>query len=195
MTMKKKIVVGISGASGAIYGVELLKHLLLLDCEVFCTLTDSAKLIMKDELGSDDILKLLPNSNLQNLKLFSNDDFYAPMASGSFIFDAMAVAPCSMKTLGKLANGIADNLLCRAAEVALKERRKLVIVPRETPLALTHIKNMASLVEAGAIMLPPTPAFYQNKTKTLQDMLDFISARIISAMGVKNNILEEWGAK
>ncbi len=194
----KRMVLGISGASGSAYALSLAGHLLKAGHEVHCVETAAARLIMKDELGAEGILEALSKDksiSLENLKVHDNANFYAPLASGSFRFDAMAVCPCSMKTLGKLAGGIADNLLCRAAEVALKERRRLVIVPRETPLALTHLRNMATLVEAGAVMLPACPAFYQKKAQSVEDMVDFISARALAAMGAEHQLLEEWGTK
>ena len=125
-------------------------------------------------------------------KIYQEDDFSAPMASGSFKFDAMVVVPCSMKTLGKIANSIADNLIVRAAEVALKERRKLVIVPRESPMAMTQIQNMLTLSQAGAIVLPASPAFYY-KPKTIEDMVTFIATRILISLEIEQTFLKEWG--
>jgi 4-hydroxy-3-polyprenylbenzoate decarboxylase len=189
----KRIVIGISGASGLPYAKRLLEYFAQDGASVYCVATRQAKEIFNDECGfpfddySAEILK-----KHSNVKFFDNGDFYAPIASGSFRFDAMAVCPCSMKTLGQLANSIADNLLLRAAEVALKERRRIVVVARETPLALTHLRNMCTLSEAGAIVFPACPAFYF-KTKEVSDIVDFIAARTISAMGFRQNIIPEWG--
>ena len=119
-------------------------------------------------------------------------DFGEPPASGSFNFGAMAVLPCSMNTLGKIANSAADNLLVRAAEVALKERRRLVVCPRETPLALSHIENMRSLFLAGAVVMPACPAFY-GKPESVLDLADFIAARAAAAMGFETKTVKEWG--
>ena len=128
---------------------------------------------------------------MENLNMCEIDDFYAPPASGSFKFDAMCILPCSMNTLGKIAGSIADNLLVRAAEVALKERRRLVVCPRESPLALSHIENMKTLFLSGAVVLPVCPAFY-NKPKSITDIADFTASRAAAAMGFDGN-LAEWG--
>lgn len=190
----KRIVLGISGASGMPYAKKLAEFFAKSGAQIFCVASADAKPIFEKETGvsfesfAGDI-----SQNFANVKFFDNGDFNSPIASGSFNFDAMAICPCSMKTLGKLANSIADNLLVRAAEVALKERRKLIIVPRETPLALTQLRNMCALSEAGAIILPAAPAFYQ-KPESIGDLVDFIVARTISAMGFKQNILKEWGS-
>ena len=197
---KKRAVVAVTGASGIIYALRLLKVLMDNNAEIFCIATNSAKEILPCETGgAKDIYGALSREcpkeyaeKIENISFFDESDFSAPPASGSFFFDAMAVIPCSMKTLGKIANSIADNLVVRAAEVALKERRTLVVVPRETPLALTHLRNMCSLSEAGASILPACPAFYQ-KPKSVADIADFIAARAAMAMGFKQNIFKEWG--
>lgn len=197
---KKRIVVAVTGASGIIYALRLLKILMDGCAEIFCITTNSAKEIIPSEIcGAKDIpsalLKTFPEKyaeKLGQITFLSESDFSAPPASGSFVFDAMAVIPCSMKTLGKIANSIADNLVVRAAEVALKERRTLVVVPRETPLALTHLRNMCTLSEAGAVILPACPAFYQNP-KSATDMADFVAARTAMSLGVNQNVLREWG--
>ena len=138
----------------------------------------------------DELDKMLKDRGVE--KIYNEDDFFAPMASGSFYFDCAVVVPCSMKTLGKIANSIADNLIVRAAEVALKERRKLIVVPRESPLATTQIRNMLTLSQAGAIILPASPAFY-HKPKTIDNLIDFVVARILSAIGLNQELVKEWG--
>lgn len=207
--MKKRFAVAITGASGIIYGLDLLKKLSTFDCEIHCVITEDAKKILSYEFDNKasiiDVLKTLHLSKfwntpqlqispvqLEKIKLYDNSDFSAPIASGSFYFDAMAISPCSMKTLGKIANSIADTLSIRAAEVALKERRRLVIVARETPLALTVLRNMCTLTEAGAIILPPVPEFY-SKPSCIGDLIDFTTARTLSAMGIEQKFLKEWG--
>ncbi len=197
--MKKRAVVAISGASGVIYGLRLLKMLLACDCQIYCTVTGAARKIAALELGSENIHGLLEKmcspeeKNMSGkLNFYDNADFSAPMASGSFKFDAMAVIPCSMKTLGKIAYSAGDCVAVRAAEVALKERRRLVVVPRETPLALTHLRAMCSLSEAGAVVLPACPAFY-NSPKSAEDFADFIAAKTLNAMGFEQEFLKEWG--
>ena len=189
----KRIVIGISGASGLPYSKRVLEHFAQSGAHVYCVATNNAKEIFKSECGiSFDSYAQSLSEKYPNTQFFDDSNFQAPIASGSFKFDAMTICPCSMKTLGKLANAIADNLLLRAAEVALKERRKLVVVARETPLALTHLRNMCTLAEAGAVVLPACPAFYF-KTETAGDVIDFIAARTISAMGFNQNIIPEWG--
>jgi len=194
---KSRAVVAVTGASGLIYAVRLLRILALSDCEISCIVSDAAMAMIPSELGAPDIQSALASAltgekPVAQIKFYSESDFFAPPASGSFRFDAMAVIPCSMKTLGKMANSIADNLIIRAADVALKERRRLVVVPRETPLALTHLRNMCALSEAGAVILPACPAFY-NSPKTVEDLADFVAARTASSMGFEQNILKEWG--
>lgn len=195
---KKRAVVAITGASGVTIGIRLLKILLLDNADVFCIVSDSASEIISAETGFSDAKNALENllsddqkQKLNSIKFYDEHNFYTPPASGSFYFDAMAIAPCSMKTLGKLAHGIADNLIVRSAEVALKERRRIVVCPRETPLALTHIKNMETLCLAGAVILPPMISLY-NKPKTVSDVADFISARIAQSMGFNQSVFKEW---
>ena len=196
---KKRAIVAITGASGVIIGIRLLKILALDNAEVFCIVSDCASKIIQDETDFPDAKTALNSllaedqkQYLNSVKFYDEHNFYTPPASGSFYFDAMAIAPCSMKTLGKLAHGIADNLIVRAGEVALKERRRFVVCPRETPLALTHIKNMETLSLAGAVILPPMISFY-NKPKTISDVADFLSARIAQSMGFNQSVFKEWG--
>ncbi len=194
---KQRAVVCVTGASGVIIATFLLKHLLLADADIFCVVSDAAKKIIPVETDAPDLksaLKnLLPNDpRIDSIKFFDEDNFNAPPASGSFYFDSLVIIPCSMKTLGKIANGIADNLIVRAADVALKERRRIVVCPRETPIALTHIRNMETIALAGAIVMPPAISFY-NKPKTANDVADFIAARITQSMGFKQSSFKEWG--
>ena len=195
---KKRAIVAITGASGVIIGIRLLKILALDNAEVFCIVSNCASKIIQDETDFPDAKTALNSllaedqkQYLNSVKFYDEHNFYTPPASGSFYFDAMAIAPCSMKTLGKLAHGIADNLIVRSAEVALKERRRIVVCPRETPLALTHIKNMETLCLAGAVILPPMISLY-NKPKTVSDVADFISARIAQSMGFNQSVFKEW---
>jgi len=123
--------------------------------------------------------------------VYDEDDFSSPLASGSFITDAMIIIPCSMKTLSQVASGLSDNLIGRSAEICLKERRKLVIVPRETPLSLMQLKNMVSVTEAGAIVLPACPAFY-SRPQGLEDLFDVIVGRVLDLIGVENNLYPRW---
>lgn len=186
---KKRVVLCITGASGTIYALRTAKMLAEAGCEVCAVLSDCAKIVARTEACAD-LESEMKKAGVENV--YAEGDFFAPPASGSANFDAVAIVPCSMKTIGKIANSIADNLIVRAAEVALKERRRLVVVPREAPYATTHLKNMLTLSEAGAVVLPASPAFYFNPA-TITDLADFVAARILSAIGVKQEFLKEWG--
>ena len=199
MQKTKRYVLGVSGASGAVYAFETARHILASGAELYCSASAAAKSVMEAELGSSNLAELLETradlapENLANFKYFDNTDFSAPQASGSFNFEAAIIAPCSVSSVGKLANGIADNVFLRAAETALRMKRRLVLVPRETPLAPSHLRNMAYLAECGAVILPPSPAFYHTKNPTAQDLIDFVTARILSAAGIEQNLVKEWG--
>lgn len=184
-----KVIVGISGASGIIYGIRLLQALKELGVETHLIVTDSAVKVAKIEHGVDkeDIIRLAD-------KYYDINDLSAPVASGSFMHDGMVVAPCSMKTLAGLANGYADNLLLRAADVSLKEKRKLILVPRETPLNIIHMRNMLTLAEAGAIILPAMPAFYC-KPKTIDDIVNHMVGRVLDQLGIAHKIYKRWPAQ
>ena len=191
----KKIAVGICGASGMPYARRLMEVLAESGASVYASASSAAKPIFKSELGIEfqDFANAL-SQKFPSVKFFDDFDFSAPIASGSFYFDAMAICPCSMKTLSRIATSTGDNLICRAADVALKERRKLVLVARETPLSLIHLRNMVSVTEAGAVVLPACPAFYF-KENTVKELVDFVVARTLSAMGIKQNLTAQWGEK
>ena len=181
-----RLVVGISGASGAIYGVRALEVLKKLRVESHLVVTDAAMETIRMETG------LKPKS-VEALATRSHriGEMASALASGSFLTDGMLVIPCSMKTLAGVATGYSDNLLLRAADVTLKERRRLVLVVRETPLSLIHIENMAAVTRAGALVLPAMPAFY-HKPKTVDDLVDQVVGKALSAVGVENDILKSW---
>lgn len=191
----KKIAVGICGASGMTYARRLMEVLAESGASVYASASSAAKPIFKSELDIEfqDFANAL-SQKFPSVKFFDDFDFSAPIASGSFYFDAMAICPCSMKTLSRIATATGDNLICRAADVALKERRKLVLVARETPLSLIHLRNMVSVTEAGAVVLPACPAFYF-KENTVKELVDFVVARTLSAMGIKQNLTAQWGEK
>ncbi|MFC1454641.1 UbiX family flavin prenyltransferase [Candidatus Undinarchaeota archaeon] len=171
-----KTLIAITGASGVIYAKRLLEE--LGDAEII--VSDSAKKVAEFE-GVE-----LPKSD------FGFKDISAPPASGSAGYDNLVVVPCSMKTLACIANGISDNLITRAADVILKQRGKLIVVPRETPLNLIHIKNMERITLAGGIVLPAMPGFYHNP-KTLEDQVDFVVGKILETLGIKHNLYKKWG--
>jgi 4-hydroxy-3-polyprenylbenzoate decarboxylase len=181
-----EIVVGISGASGVIYGVRLLQALDE-DCTKHLIITDSARKILELEtdFSFQDVKSLAD-------RCYDPDDFTASVASGSYLLDAMVVAPCSMRTLAGIAAGTSDTLLLRCADVCLKERRKLILVPREMPLSLVHLKNMVSASEAGAVILPACPSFY-TKPKDVGDLVDIVVGRVIDILGIKNDLALRWG--
>lgn len=181
MEKKHKIILAITGASGSIYASLLLNELQKLKSQIAkvdIVFSTNAKEIWNDELGEITIDK-------NYFKEYSDKDFYAPFASGSAKYDAMIVCPCSMGTLGRIATGISDSLITRAADVMLKERRKLILVTRETPLSLIHLNNMKLLTESGAIILPANPSFY-SKPKTIEQLAMTVVDRIIDIVGLEN---------
>jgi len=182
-----RIVVGITGASGIPYGIRLLEVLKEFDVEVHLTCSPSAELVNKHEGDGRSWKSVLALADV----VHDNNNLAASIASGSFKAKAMAIVPCSGTTLGKLAAGISDNLVTRAALVMLKERRQLILVPRETPLSTIYIDNMLKLSNAGAIIAPASPAFY-NKPKTLEDNINFIVGRVLDLLGYDSDIFSRW---
>jgi 4-hydroxy-3-polyprenylbenzoate decarboxylase len=178
----KKILIAVSGASGTIYARRFFQHFPYDDWEVHAVVSSSARIVASHEGG----LNLPPH-----VKEWDEKDLAALPASGSNKFEAMVVIPCSTTTLGKLAHGIADNLITRSGEVFLKERRKLILVPRETPLSLIQIKNMELLTLAGAHIIPATPSFYGNP-KTIEDVVDTVIARVYDHAGIQAEVSKRW---
>lgn len=182
-----RILVGVCGASGAIYGVRLVEVLHQLNVETHLILSDAAKKIMRHETGfTENILSKLA------AKVYDNNDFFSPPASGSFEVDAMVVVPCSLKTLSAVANGYTDTLISRAAVCCLKENKPLVLVPRETPLDLATLRNMVKAKEGGAILLPAMPAFY-HKPEAIDDLVNFVVGKILDQLKIKHNLFKRWG--
>ena len=180
------VVVGMTGASGLRYGVRLLE---CIPCETTLIISADAAKLAQGETG------LSPDEiNAKATSHFENDEMFAPIASGSGEFDAMVVVPCSMSTLSKIACGIGDNLMTRTASVALKERRKLVLVPRETPLSTIHLENMWRLSVAGAVVMPACPAFYPSP-KSVDDMVDFIVGRVLDQLGLEHSLYRKWSGE
>ncbi len=183
---------GITGASGSIYGIRLIEELLKMENEVHIIISHSGKRVLKYETNYT--MELLENNfkKFKGIYKFQDiDDLFASTASGSFKTDGMVILPCSVATLGEIANGMSKNLLGRSADVCLKERRKLIIVPRETPLNAIHLKNMISLSEAGAVILPAMPGFY-HRPETIDDMIDFIVGKVMDSLGVENDLFKRW---
>lgn len=179
-----KIVIGLSGASGAIYTYQLLSFLKeRTSHEVSIVSSPNGRQIFRDEL----------KKNLEDFgyPLFSQQDFNAPFVSGSARYDQMVVAPCSMGTLGRIAHGISNDVLTRAADVFLKERRKLILVPRETPFSLIHIENMRLLALAGATLIPAIPSYYSNP-QTVETLAFTVTSRILDQMGIDNQLMKRW---
>ena len=185
--MKKRLIVGITGATGAVYGVEILKVLKSVsDWESHLILSEAGALNLWHELG-------IKRRDLEKLADFAYHpkDIAATLASGSYLTEGMVIAPCSMKTLAAVAHAHADDLIARAADVVLKERRRLVLVPRETPLNLAHLRNMTAVTEMGGVIFPPVPAFYA-KPKSLDDMVAHSVARVLDLFGVHSPKLARW---
>jgi flavin prenyltransferase len=180
--MKRKIVVAITGASGAIYAKLLLEKLQQLSAQidqVAIVISDNAKQVWEFELGDKSYEKL-------PFKFYAKTDFMAPFASGSARFDTMVIVPCSMGTLGRIASGTSDDLVIRAADVILKERRKLILVARDMPFNLIHIRNMQTVTEAGGIICPAIPSYY-SKPKTVEEVAMTVVNRVIDLIGIDND--------
>ncbi|MBR0271864.1 MAG: UbiX family flavin prenyltransferase [Methanobrevibacter sp.] len=180
------IVVAITGASGVIYGIRLLEALNELKIENSLIISDAAKTVIKSETDFEieDIIELSDN-------YYEFNDLTASINSGSFKFESLAIVPCSMKTLSSIANGYGDNTITRVADVSLKERRCTVIVPRETPLRTAHIKNMLTLSQEGAIILPAMPGFYSNHD-TVDEQINFVVGKILDSLNIENNLFKRW---
>jgi len=180
--VERKIIVSVSGASGAIYAKVLFDKLLHIQnqwSKVGVVLSDNAKAVWKYELDNDDILKY-------PFDFYDKNDFFAPFASGSAKYDTMIICPCSIGTLGRIATGISNDLTTRAADVILKERRKLILVARDTPYNLIHINNMKAVTEAGGIICPATPSFY-SKPQTFEQLAATVVDRVIDLCGFEND--------
>ena len=181
------LIIGITGASGVIYGIRLLEVLSTRkDIETHLIISEAGKINIKYETGRqiEDVTALADFS-------YDINDTGAQLASGSFKSDGMIVIPCTMKTMSALANSYSDNLLTRAGDAALKEKRKLILVARETPLHLGHIRNMERLSEMGATILPPVPSFY-HRPKTIEDIIDHTLGKILDILGIEHNLFPRW---
>ena len=195
-------VFGMAGASGAPYARRVLEQMLLAGHDVKAVVTDAGRKVLEVE----ELLVLTGNTEADTpaviewaqaaatpgkLELYHHKDVAAPIASGSFPVDGMVVVPCSGGTLGRIAHGISNGLLERAADVCLKERRRLVLVPREMPLSLIHLRNMTAVTEAGAIVLPASPGFYNNPSG-IDDLIDMVAGRILASLGIDSPVMKPW---
>jgi 4-hydroxy-3-polyprenylbenzoate decarboxylase len=191
-----RLIVGVTGASGAIYAQRFLRHAARAYDEVHLILSSQAIDVALTELGAVidparfSTLDWL-GEELKNILLCNEKDYFTPPASGSFLNDGMVVVPCSMGSAGRIANGVSDNLLTRAADVCLKEGRKLIIVPREMPMNVIMLRNLATLAEAGATVIPACPAWY-HRPSTLEELADSVVARILQNLGLEQRLFGEW---
>lgn len=201
--MNKTICLALTGASGMPYGLRLLECLLAAGCRVQVLYSQAAQVVARQELEFElpsrpaeakaALLARLPATvDPEKLAVFGREEWFAPVASGSNPPDAMVVCPCSMGTLAAIAQGLADKLIERAADVVLKEGRKLILVPRETPLSAIHLENMLRLARAGAVILPPSPGFYHHP-QSVDDIVDFVVARILDQLAVPHTLMQRWG--
>lgn len=205
-TKELPVVLGISGASGTVYGIKLLKFFLENDYKVDLVFSTNAFKVAKYELdliidgsspsaSKSSLLKLLNLSNAsENLQVWGLSNVAASISSGSYKTQGMIIAPCSMASLANIAAGTSNNLLTRAADVTIKEKRKLVLLPRETPLSQIHLRNMLSLSEIGVSIVPPTPGFYHNP-QTMDDLINFVLGKTLDIFGIDNNLFERWVKK
>lgn len=184
-----RILVGITGASGAAYARRLLTALDALEIETHCAISESARTTWRWELG-EEFEAFLPAT--RGVSRHGSTDLMSPMASGSFRHDGMAIVPCSMNTLASLASGQTSNLIQRAADVCLKERRPLILVPRESPYSLIHLENMTRVTRAGAVVLPASPGFY-HRPATIDGLVDFVVSRVLDQLGIPNSLVRRWG--
>ena len=200
--MNNKYIIGVSGASGALYAGSLLRTLTLNTPGTSALIiSDAALRVYREEIKSDirsenayleHVLKEIPgNKRMHQFQIFSSNDIGGAPASGSAGYDGMVIVPCSMKTLSSIASGLASNLMERAADVCLKERKKLILVPRETPYSMIHLQNMMNLTRAGTVILPASPGYY-HKPKTLDDLGNFLTSKILSQLGIAYNQSVKW---
>lgn len=200
--MTKTICLALTGASGMPYGLRLLEHLLAAGCRVQLLYSQAAQVVARQEMDLElpsrpaetkaALLARYPAVDPEKLVVFGREEWFAPVASGSNPPDAMVVCPCSMGTLAAIAQGLADNLIERAADVVLKEGRKLILVPRETPLSAIHLENMLRLARAGAVILPPSPGFY-HRPQTVAEVVEFVVARVLDQLAVPHTLMQRWG--
>jgi len=201
MNPPKTITVAFTGASGMTYGLRVLECLLQGGTNIYLLYSQAAQIVAQQELSvalpskakeAEIFFRERYHGNAGQLRVFGREEWFAPIASGSNPGDAMVICPCSMGTLAAVAAGLSDNLIERAADVMLKERRKLILVPRETPLSEIHLENMLKLIRSGAVILPANPGFY-HRPESIQELVDFVVARILDHLGVAHRLVARWG--
>ncbi|BBH20994.1 flavin prenyltransferase UbiX [Paenibacillus baekrokdamisoli] len=199
LAARKRWVVGITGASGSIYGIRLIETLLASDIDVHLVVTEAGWRVMKEELGWDTTKRLAAfeavfhqQMSSKQLVLHPNADIGASIASGSFQVEGMIIMPCSMGTIASIANGISDNLMTRAADVMLKEGRKLLLIPRETPLHAIHLENMLTLARMGVRLIPAMPAFYHGP-QSIDDIINFLVGKVLDQLPINHDLYRRWG--
>lgn len=199
--MSRTITLAMTGASGAQYGLRLLQCLLAADCRVYLLLSTAAEVVIRTETNLDlpsDLdeqqlfLSQRYSADDEQLLLFGRDDWFSPVASGSSSPASMVICPASGGTLSSIASGASNNLIERAADVALKERRQLIVVPRETPYSAIHLENMLKVTQLGAVVLPASPGFYMQPDR-VEDLIDFVVARILDQLGLEQDLMPRWG--
>lgn len=197
----KNIALALTGASGLAYGLRLLECLLEQGANVQLMTSQVSHVVAAQELGLtmpvrpaelESWLSQRYSGHSGKLRVYGREDWFAPMASGSGVSESMVVCPCSMGTLASIAQGLSDNLIERAADVMLKENRRLILVPRETPFSALHLENMLKLARLGAVILPANPGFYHHPQR-IEDLIDFIVARVLDQLGMQNNLIPRWG--
>ena len=201
MNSPKTITLAFTGASGMPYGVRLLELLLASGNRVYLLYSQPAQMVAHQEMqfvlpsrakDAEELFSRRFNAAEGQLRVFGREDWFAPVASGSNPPDAMVVCPCTMGTLAAIAGGLSQKLIERAADVMLKEKRKLILVPRETPFSSIHLENMLKLAQSGTVILPPNPGFYHHP-QTIEDMVDFVVARILDHLEVAHTLMPRWG--
>ncbi|WP_339900230.1 flavin prenyltransferase UbiX [uncultured Gilvimarinus sp.] len=199
--LSRTITLAMTGASGAQYGLRLLQCLLAADCRVYLLLSSAAEVVIRTETNLDlpadlDEQQLFLSQRYgaddEQLMLFGRDDWFSPVASGSSSPASMVICPASGGTLSSIATGASNNLIERAADVALKERRQLIVVPRETPYSAVHLENMLKVTQLGAVVLPASPGFYMQPDR-VEDLIDFVVARILDQLGLEQDLMPRWG--
>ncbi len=201
MAFNQTVTLALTGASGVQYGLRLLQCLLAANCRVYLLISQAAEIVIRTETtielpdtlaAQQTFLSTRYNAKKEQLKVFGRDDWFSPVASGASSTVPMVICPASGGTLSAIAHGASNNLIERAADVALKERRQLIIVPRETPYSAIHLENMLKLTQIGATILPASPGFYM-QPRSIEDLIDFIVARILDQLNVKQDLLPRWG--